>query len=114
MHSKHRRRIGWAAPGAAALVLSTALIAAAVEDDGDYRWGSDCTVGSDTRPAVTWRARQGDVEVTPPGTNYVLNYSTGTNYHGLTNGGIMDGGWWYVLAQGDLDALRTFGSCTAP
>lgn len=84
------------------------------EDDGDYRWGPACAFGSETRPAVTWRARQGTVKVTPPGAGYTLSYSTGSSFAGTTNGGLMGGGWWYVNADGDLDALGTFGSCTTP
>lgn len=37
---------------------------------------SSCSVGSETRPAVTWWANSRKVDVTPPGAGYTLYYDT--------------------------------------
>lgn len=84
---------------AACIVIATAGTAHASDGESGWRYGSQCNVGSETRPAVTWRASK-VVEVTPPGATYTLVYGTsGTGYRTSTNGGLMQGGYWEVYTR---------------
>lgn len=94
-----------------ALVAAVALPANAAGADQGWRYPSSCDVGTDTRPAVTWWA-WGDVDVTPPGFSYALEYDTYGYWNGTTNGGLMVGGKWVVYSNGNVSDGSTFGSCT--
>src|SRR5690606_36368888 len=62
-----------------AMVGALALPASAADAETGYRYASACTVGSETRPAVTWRA-MGEMEITPPGAGYIVDDSSPLQY----------------------------------
>lgn len=96
-----------------AMVGALALPALAADAETGYRYASACTVGSETRPAVTWRA-MGEMEITPPGAGYTVDYNSPLQYITRTTGGTMAGGYWVVYSTNDVLQPNTYGSCTNP
>lgn len=98
------------------LVLITALGASAADGESGATYPSQCTVGTDTRPAVHWRANR-TVEVTPPGygSGSTLFFYGGSAYMVRTTGGYMTGGDWVVYTlNGDVDRPQTYDACVEP
>lgn len=95
------------------IVVATSGVAHAAVWESGHTSSSQCSVGSDTRPAVKWQA-YGSIDVTPPGYNTTLGYSS-ASWISRTNGGLMSGGNWLVhVGSGGLDKTYTGDTCTAP
>ena len=100
-----------------ALTVATSLPAMAADSEQGYRYPSSCTIGTENRPAVSWRAIGGTILITPPGMSGTPNdpyvYSSPSTYASVKNGGLMAGGKWVVYSTNDVDQAKTFGSCTS-
>lgn len=103
----------WAGALAGIVLVGVMSIPAfAADAEHGTRLSSQCSVGTETRPAVTWRAA-GTINVRPPGYSSPLPYASSFYISG-TNGGLMSGGTWTVSASVDVDQAKTYGSCTTP
>lgn len=98
----------------AGLIFVSAGTAHAADGESGATYPSQCSVGTETRPAVHWRANR-TVEVTPPGYSSTLFFYGLSTYMERTTGGLMSGGDWVVYTlNGDVDRANTYDACVAP